>query len=93
MKLFELVLKAEEDMQKQNERNEETGYDPAYKISNEIDKQKFYLCSGFSKYYADNDIKSENWEGKNFAAFKFAKAFVKTDIIKTALKDFKIIWN
>ena len=60
---------------------------------NEQDEQKYYLCSGFSDYYAGKDVKSENWEGKHFAAFKLAKAIVKTDIVKITLKDFKIIWE
>jgi hypothetical protein len=30
-------------------------------------------------------------EGKNFAAFKLAKAIVKADLVETMLKDFKVI--
>ncbi len=93
MKLFELVCCAEEETQKQSERNKEIGYKPPYKISDDIDKQKFYLCKGFSNYCVGSDMKSENWEGRNFAVLKLAKAFVKTDIVKTTLKKFKITWN
>lgn len=93
VKLFEFADKAEEDIQERDEYYKKTGYKPYPKINNDIDKQKFYLCRGFSKYCAGEDIKSENWEGKNFAAFKLAKGFVKSHIVKTALKEFKIVWN
>jgi hypothetical protein len=82
---------AKKDMEQSMEETNKTGYE-MNKI-NEHDEQEYYLCSGFSKYYAGNNMKSENWEGKHFAAFKLAKAFVKTDIVKAMLKDFKIIWN
>jgi hypothetical protein len=93
MNLFEIVDEVEEDTQKRNDKNKKTGYKPPYEIDGEINKQKFYLCKGFSRYCVDDDIKSKNWEGKNFAAFKFAKAFVNTNIVNNMLKDYKIIWG
>lgn len=92
MKLFELVSKAEKDTQKQHEEYEKIGYTSYPKIDNDIDKQKFYLCNGFSNYCAGEDVKSENWEGKHFAAFKLAKAFVKSDIVAQSLKNYSVIF-
>ncbi len=86
MELFDLVGRAEEEAEKRAQEQEGTGYKSPYKIDNEIDKQKFYLCAGFSDYCAGKNIKSENWEGKHFAAFKLAKAFVKSDIVGQSLK-------
>jgi hypothetical protein len=86
MKLFELVCKAEEDNQKRDEHYKKIGYKSYPKIDNDIDKQKFYLCSGFAEYCAGEDMKAENWEGKSFAALKLAKGFVKADIVANLLR-------
>lgn len=86
MELFELVCKAEEDTQKRDKHYKKIGYKSYPKIVSDIDKQKFYLCSAFSSYCVGEDIKSENWEGRHFAAFKLAKGFVKADIVKSVLK-------
>jgi hypothetical protein len=93
MELFDLVCKAEEETQKSDKHYKEIGYKSYPKIGRDIDKQKFYLCRGFTSYCVGGDIKSENWEGKNFAAFKLAKGIVKADIVKAMLKEFKIIWD
>jgi len=92
MKLFELVCDAEEAAQKLGEASKEIGYKSPYKIDNELDKQKFYLCDGFSNYCAGDDIKSENWEGKHFSAFKIAKGFVNGDIVTNSLKHYNVIF-
>lgn len=92
MEFFDLVCKAEENIQKQHEQYEKISHTSYPKIDNDIDKQKFYLCSGFSEYCAGKDIKSENWEGKHFAAFKLAKGFVKSDIIAQSLKHYSIVF-
>ncbi len=90
MELFELVYKAEEDIQKRDEYYKKIAYKSYPKINNDINKQKFYLCSGFSKYCAEENIKSENWEGKHLAAFKLAKGFVKGDVVANALKHYAV---
>lgn len=90
MKLFDLVCKAEEDIKKRDEHYKKIGYKPYPKINNDMNKQKFYLCSGFSEYCAGEDIKSENWEGKHFSSFKLAKGFVKGDIVGNALKHYTV---
>ncbi len=92
MKLFEMVCKAEEDTQKLEEENKKIGYKSPYKIDNDLDKQKFYLCKGFSNYCAGENVKSENWEGKHFAAFKLAKAFIKSDIVAQSLKNYSVVF-
>ncbi len=92
MKLFELVCNAEETAQKREEASKKIGYKSLYKIDNDLDKQKFYLCNGFSNYCAGEDIKSENWEGKHFAALKIAKGFVKGDIVANSLKHYNVIF-
>jgi len=91
-KLFKLVDKTEVETQKRHEEYEKIGQPIYPKIKDETEKQKFYLCSGFGKYYAGEDIKSENWEGKKFAAFKLAKAFVINDVVGQSLKHYSIIF-
>ncbi len=93
MELFELVCKAEEDIQKRDEHYRKIGYKSYPKIDNEINKQKFYLCRAFAEYCAGEDMKAPNWEGKHFAAFKLAKAIVKADLVKIMLREFKIKWK
>jgi hypothetical protein len=87
MELFELCEKADEKAQKHDEYAKKTGYNPPYRIDNYIDKMKLYLCQGFCDYCVGEDMKSENWEGRHFAAFKFARAFVQADIVTHVLKD------
>lgn len=89
--LIEYMEDAKKDTEQTRERASKHGYE--MNRVNEQDEQKYYLCSGFSDYYAGKDVKSENWEGKHFAAFKLAKAIVKTDIVSITLKEYKIIWN
>jgi hypothetical protein len=89
--LLNLICKAEEEYEEKNEYYKKIGYTSSFKIDNNIDKQKYYLCSGFSDYYAGEDMKSENWEGKHFAAFKLAKGLVKSDIVAQSLKHYSIV--
>lgn len=51
------------------------------------------LCFAFSNLYSGDDYKDQKHKGKNFAAFKLAKAIVKADLIKIMLKDYNIIWK
>ena len=90
MELFESVCKVEEKVQNRNEYNKEIGHNSPHKIDSDIDKQKFYLCSGFSDYCVGEDTKSRNWEGKHFAAFKLAKGIVKGNIVANALKQYAV---
>lgn len=57
------------------------------------DGLRFLLCSIFSELYAEGDIKDQKVQGKRFAAFKMAKAIVKTDLIKIMLKELKVDFN
>ncbi|HBG77541.1 MAG TPA: hypothetical protein DDW84_01650 [Phycisphaerales bacterium] len=93
IELLDLVCKAEEDIQKDEDckKTIECKYYP--KIDNDIDKQKFYLCRGFAEYCTGEDVKSENWEGKHFAAFKLAKGFSKGDFIANSLKDYTVTFR
>lgn len=59
----------------------------------EIKNQKFYLCKGFSDFFAGTDVKALNFQGRSFASFKLAKAFVKTDIVSTLLKEVTVTWS
>lgn len=92
IKLYEFVSKAEQNIKERDEHYKEIGYSSNPKINNDVDKEKFFICSGFSKYCAGEDIKDRNWEGKHFAAFKLAKGFVKSDILSNALKKYKVIF-
>jgi len=51
---------------------------------------KFALCHTFSTLYSGNNMIDENVRGKEFAAFKLAKAIVKADLVGHMLKEFKI---
>ena len=90
MELFGLVREAEEDRQKRDEHYRTIGIKSFPKIDRDVDKERFYLCSAFAKYYAGEDVKSESWEGRHFAAFKLAKALTKADIVAAALKHYKV---
>lgn len=57
------------------------------------DGLRFLLCSVFSELYSAGDLKDQKIQGKRFAAFKMAKAVVKTDLINIMLKEFKIDFN
>ena len=58
---------------------------------NAHDKSLFYLCSSFAAYFAGTNIKSKNYEGKQFAAFKLAKAITKGDLVANSLKRYSIV--
>ena len=93
IELINFAGKAEEDKLRQEEYYKKIGCYSPYQIGNDIDKQKLYLCMGFSQYCAGEFERSNNYEGRQFAAFKLAKAFVKADIVKSTLKEFEIIWE
>ena len=54
------------------------------------DGLRFLLCSIFSELYAEGEIKDQKVQGKRFAAFKMAKAVIKSDLINIMLKEFKV---
>ena len=93
MELFDLVCKAEEETQERHEHYKKIGHKSYPKIGSDIDKQKFYICSAFRSYCVGKDIKSENWEGRHFAAFKLAKGYVKGNIVAHALKNYAITFG
>jgi len=86
IKLLELISKEEEKAQEHDEHTKKIGYSRPYRIVNDIDKMKFYLCQAFCDYCVGEDKKSENWEGRKFTAFKFARGFVQADVVTNALK-------
>lgn len=61
------------------------------KGNNTEDGLKLLLCTTFAKLYSGDNLKDKKVEGKNFAAFKLAKAIVKADFVGKMLKDFKVI--
>lgn len=81
-----MICKAEEKAQKRDEYNKKINYSPPYRIDNDIDKMKLHLCQAFRDYCLGENMKSENSESRGFAAFKFAMAFVKADVVANALK-------
>jgi hypothetical protein len=60
------------------------------KVEKTEDGLKFLLCSSFAELYSGDNLKDRKVEGKRFAAFKLAKAIVKTDLVRIMLKEFKI---
>lgn len=93
MELLELINKAEEKSQERDEHYKKIGYNPSHRIDNDIDKMKFYLCQAFRDYCVGEDMKSENWEGRQFAAFKFARGSVQADVVTHALKHYAVTFR
>lgn len=65
-------------------------------IENDAERMQADLCIAFAEYYTDKIIgeqKAEIKRGMNFAAFKFAMSLIKSDIVKTTLKEFSIAFN
>lgn len=91
--LLELISKAEEKLKEHDEYAKKIGYHRPYRIDNEIDKMKLYLCHAFCDYCLEEDKKSENWEGRKFAAFKFARGFVQADVVANALKHYSVTFK
>ncbi len=89
--LIDCMEEARKDPDQTRERASKKGYE--INGVSEHDEQKYLLCNGFSDYFAGKDIKSENWEGKHFAAFKMAKALVKADIVRNMLKETTVVWS
>ena len=90
MGLLELLDRAEEKDHKYDEYAKKIGYERPYRIDNDIAKVKYYVCNAFCDYCVGEDVKSENWQGRRFAAFKFAKAVVLSDVVGTYLKEVKV---
>ena len=87
--VFELVSfmdKATADEEDFKERVDEDSLSP-YGL------QLLALTIGFSNYFAGEDPKGKNWEGKQFAAFKLAKAITQADIVNQSLKNYIVIDN
>ena len=57
-----------------------------YPINSVDDMEKFTLCYAFADMYS-------NEKEKNISAFKFAKYFVKNDMMGEFLKEFKVIFK
>ena len=87
IKLLALWCKAGEQAHERDKHYKKNGPILPYGIESDINKIQLYLCYAFCDY---EDIKSENWEGRQCAAFKFAKAFVLSDIVGTYLKKVKV---
>jgi hypothetical protein len=93
IELLEHISKAEEKAQEHDEYDKKIGYNPPYRIDNDIDKMKLYLCQAFRDYCVGEDVKSENFEAKHFAVFKFATAIVKGNVVAHALKQYAVIFR
>jgi hypothetical protein len=70
------------------EKNEDK--ETCRKIGKTKDGLKFLLCSTFAELYSGDNLKDKIVKGKRFAAFKLAKAIIKTDLVRIMLKEFKI---
>ncbi len=93
MELLEFISKEEEKAQEHDEHAKKIGYSSPYRIDNDIDKLKFYLCQAFRDYCVGEDKKSENREGRQFAAFKFARGLVQSDVVTHALKHYSVTFK
>lgn len=90
IKLLALWCKAGEQAQERDVHYKKMEYISPDRIESGIDKMKLYLCNAFCDYSVGEDEESEDWQGRQFAAFKFAKAFVLSDIVGTYLKKVKV---
>ena len=88
--LYRLVYKAEESADTQHADCRDIGYTSFPKIHNPVEREQFYLCRAFAEYCAGEDMKTENWEGKHFAALKLARAVVRSDVVGHALKHYTV---
>ena len=89
-KFLGVICKVEEKTQESDKYRKHIGHSPSHRIDNDIDKMKLHLCQAFREYCVGEDTKSENWESKGFAAFKFAMAFVQADVVAHALKHYTV---
>ncbi len=88
-----LICRVEDEAQEREEHNKKIGYNSYPKMDNENDKIKLHLCQAFRNYCVGEDIKSENWEGRGFAAFKFAMALAKADVVGHLLKHYSVTFR
>jgi hypothetical protein len=90
IKFLALWCKAGEQAQEQGEHYKEMDRILPHGIGSDIDIMKLYLCHAFCDYSVGEDEKSEDWQDRQFAAFKFARAFVLRDIVGTYLREVKV---
>lgn len=95
IEFFEFFEDFQERNKKEMEERKRAGGHPV-EIKNEAERIQADLCSAFAEYYTNRILSThqkETEQGKHFAAFKFAMALVKADLVKTMLKEFSIDWN
>ncbi len=85
-----LICRVEDEAQEREEHNKKIGYSSYPKCDNQNDRMKLHLCHAFRNYCVGHNIESENREGRGFAAFKFAMALVKGDIVGQLLKQYSV---
>ena len=93
MELLELISKAEENAQEHDEYAKKICYSPPYRIDDDIDKMKFYLCEAFRDYCMGEHKISEGYEEVRFVVFKLATSFVFADVVSHALKRYSVIFR
>jgi len=92
---FDFFLNYREQREKDIEERKKSGGHPV-EIKNDAEKMQADLCVAFAEYYTDkiaSNQQKETKQGRNFAAFKFAMAIVKTDLIGTSLREHTIDWS
>lgn len=90
IKLLALWCKAGERAQEHGEHYKETDRILPHGIGSDIDIMTLYLCHAFCDYCVGEDETSEDWQDRQFAAFKFARTFVLRDIVGTYLREVKV---
>ena len=88
--LLNLMDKAKKDLVAKSAHHNTIGDAPSANIADDADAEQFYLCSGFAEYCVGEDMKSECWEGRRFAALKLAKGLVGGNIVAQALGQCKV---
>lgn len=95
LKFFDFFENFQEIRKNEIEERKRLGGHPV-EIKNDAERLQADLCSAFAEYFMSkfpSDQKDVAREGRNFAAFKFAMAIVKADLIGTTLKEFSIDWS
>jgi hypothetical protein len=87
--LLNLMEQVEKEDKRLREEASKTGYQMK-RMNNEYDEAKYFLTSGFAKYFAGKNKDAKDYEGKHFAAFKMAKAITISDIVAVSLKECKV---
>jgi len=90
---WDFFAKHSEKAKKMTEEYKKSGGHPI-EIKDDGDRAKADLCSAFGEYYSikigNGATEPNGIDGRNYAAFKFAMAMTKADLVGYWLKEYKV---